>query len=405
MSHFFFSYSRDDAPDKHLYKFYDDLCRELSVRAAIPIDDAGFIDKNQPVGAEWNQTMSRVLGTCKVFVPVYSPNCFISPYCGQEWHAFAGRLEAHRRTTGRSLDCIVPVWWLPPVDELPPKVGAIQDPRALFGDDHEKHGLRYLRQLKDNRDQYRHAVVQLAIMIRDAGKQPPNPRDDIDLSTQPNAFAVEVPSAGQPRPRATPAVNSLKRVTFVVAVGTRDEMHEVRTTLDRYGTEWYEWRPYHPVCPDPIVVRAQSIASGQGMISHPLLADGGLFEVLEKAQNSRELVVLILDPWSARLPDYESLLMELNRRRFGTTAIVVPWDTTDSVETHIRDALHLRLDNWALSGESLFRDGIGSVEEFENTLGQIMIEICSRIIKRATVARRVAEAGPVSRPILTGPGG
>jgi FxsC-like protein len=159
------------------------------------------------------------------------------------------------------------------------------------------------------------------------------------------------------------------------------------------------------VCPDPIVVRAQSIASGQGMISHPLLADGGLFEVLEKAQNSRELVVLILDPWSARLPDYESLLMELNRRRFGTTAIVVPWDTTDSVETHIRDALHLRLDNWALSGESLFRDGIGSVEEFENTLGQIMIEICSRIIKRATVARRVAEAGPVSRPILTGPGG
>jgi len=402
--HLFFSYSRDDAPDKHLYKFYDDLCLELSVRGRISIESAGFIDKNQPVGVEWNKTMSRELGICKVFVPVYSPNFFASSYCGKEWYAFATRLEAHREATGESLDCIVPIWWLPPIDDLPPRVGLLQDTRGLFGTDHERHGLRYLRQLNDNRDRYQDAVIQLAVMIRDAGNRPPNPQHDIDVSNGPDAFALESPTPGRLRQRPGQKVKSLRRVTFVVVVGTRDQMQVVRTTHDMYG-DWDEWRPYHPTCEDPILVRAQGVAYQRGMVSQPQPADDRLFEILEAAQARRELVVLILDPWAVKLPDYEPLLMELNRRRYGTTAIVVPWDSADVMEAHIRDALHLRLDNWVFSGESLFRDGIRSIEEFEKTLVQILVEVCSRIIKRAEVARRVSEAGPDSRPILTGPGG
>lgn len=404
MAYFFFSYSRADARDQHLYKFYDDLRRELSVRAAIPIDDTGFIDMSQPVDAEWNETVSRELGTCKVLVPIYSPNFFASLYCGKEWHAFGIRLEAHREATGESADCTVPIWWLPPIGDLPPRIGPHQDPRALFGVDHEKHGLRYLRQLNRNRDRYRQAVVQLATMIRDAGNRPPNPRDDLDVANGPDAFALESPPAGQPRQRPSQKVTSLKRVTFVVVAGTRDQMQVVRTTHDMYG-EWDEWRPYHPACEDPILVRAQGVAYQRGMVSQPQPADERLFEILEAAQARRELVVLILDPWAVKLPDYQSLLRELNGRRFGTTAIVVPWDSADVVESRIQDALHHCLANWVFSGESLFRDGIRSIEEFEKALVQVLIEICGRIIKHAEVARRVEESGPVSRPILTGPGG
>jgi FxsC-like protein len=404
VAHFFFSYSRADGRDQHLYKFFDDLCLELSLRGRIPVESAGFIDKNQPVGAEWNQTMSRALGTCNVLVPVYSPNFFASSYCGKEWHSFATRLEAHREVTGESLDCVVPVWWLPPIGDLPPRVGPRHDPRALFGADHEKHGLRYLRQLNSNRDSYHEAVVQLAIMIRDAGNRPPKPRNDLDVANGTDAFAVESLPAGQPRQPPSQKVTSIRRVTFVVVAGTRDQMQVVRTTHDMYG-EWDEWRPYRPACEDPILVRAQGVAYQRGMVSQPHPADDRLFEILETAQARRELAVLILDPWAVKLPNYEVLLRELNRRRFGTTAIVVPWDFAEVMEAHIRDALHLRLDNWVFSGESLFRDGIRSIEEFEKTLVQILVEICGRIIRRAEVARRVAEVGPVSRPILTGPGG
>jgi len=172
VSYFFFSYSRADAPDQHLYNFYDDLCRELSVRAGIPIDETGFIDKHQPFGAEWDRTMSQAVATCKVFVPVYSPNYMVSRNCVQEWVAFAARLESHRRLTGESLDCVVPVWWIP-VDDLAPKLGWVEDPRVLFGANHEKHGLRFLLRLRDLQDQYRDAVVSLAMMINDAGKRPP----------------------------------------------------------------------------------------------------------------------------------------------------------------------------------------------------------------------------------------
>ncbi|HEX6075439.1 MAG TPA: hypothetical protein VFZ32_09270, partial [Micromonosporaceae bacterium] len=90
--------------------------------------------------------------------------------------------------------------------------------------------------------------------------------------------------------------------------------------------------------------------------------------------------------------------------RYRNTAVVVPWESADTVEANIRDRLYLCLDNWADSGEPLFRDGIYSIEEFEKILADLLIEIQNRIIKRDGAARRVQEAGPTSRPILTGPG-
>lgn len=404
MPHFFFSYSRDDAADRNLYKFYEDLRQEFALRYGIPIKDAGFLDKNQPVGARWNESTSGALGDCNVFVPIYSTNYFVSPYCGQEWHAFTRRLAAHREATGESLSCVLPVWWSPP-KELPPVADEIQDTRDHFGPDHKEHGLRYLSRLKEHRDEYLRAVVKLAVMLDEAGTTPPRPRTDINLINEPNAFFSEGSLPGPTGNRQVGSgVSSVRRVTFVVAVGTRDQMSLIRHTVDVYGDDYDEWRPYHPTCTAPIAARAQTVAGEREMTSWVRPADAELFRILDEAEARRQPVVMIVDPWVIGLREYRELLEQLNRRRYRNTAVVVPWESAETVEANIRDTLYLCLDLWADSAEPLFRDDIYSIEEFEKTLAQLLIETQNRIIKRVERARRVHEAGPNSRPILTGPG-
>jgi FxsC-like protein len=405
--YFFLSYSRKDVPGGFLYKFFEDLCRELSIRGESSIhslDSIGFLDKDQLPGVNWATNTGESLGTCKIFVPVYSPSYFDSSYCGKEWHAFSRRLASHQQAHGTSPASIVPCLWVELLEEPPRATRLVQDTRARFGPEYQEFGLRYLMQLKENESKYQDFLVKFTMMLVTAGKQQPlDPLEGIDLLTEDNAFAVEARPGKSPRSRLAGAAG--KRVTFVVAAAGRDEMEVVRTTLDVYGDDWTDWRPYHPLCSDSIWLRALDVARAQRML--PMFDSIGekLFGLLEKAQESNELVVVIVDPWAVGLTEYKRILNKLDGLRYRTTAIVVPWESADAIEAKVRDALYLCLENWVESGERVFRQDICSMEEFEKILGQVIIEIRSRILRRAEVARRVLEGGPRSRPILANPGG
>jgi FxsC-like protein len=153
----------------------------------------------------------------------------------------------------------------------------------------------------------------------------------------------------------------------------------------------------------PIVLSAQTVAGAQNLLSTPQPADDDLFNVLDGIQDRRELAVLIVDPWAAQLPEYKQLLARLNGRRYGNTAIVVPWDDAEP-DAAIRDGLYLILENWTDTGAHTFRDDIRSMTEFETKLGQVLVAVRQRVLRKFKVARRVLEAGPTSRPQLTGPG-
>ena len=408
MPYFFLSYSRKDAPGGFLYKFFEDLCRELSIRGGPSInsvDSIGFLDKDQLPGVNWATNTAESLGTCKVFVPVYSPSYFDSSYCGKEWHAFSRRLANHQQAHGASPASIVPCLWVELLEEPPRATRLVQDTRVRFGPEYQEFGLRYLMQLKENESKYQDFLVKFTKMLVTAGKQQPlDPLAGIDLLAEEDAFAVEARPGKPPRSRLAGAAGT-KRVTFVIAAASRDEMEVVRTTLDVYGDDWTDWRPYHPLCPDPITLRAQAVAGGQRMISRfdPIGED--LFELLVRAQESNDLVVVIVDPWAVGLSEYKRILNKLDGLRYRTTAVVVPWESADAIEAKVRDALYLCLENWVESGERVFRQDICSMEEFEKILGQVIIEIRGRILRRAEVARRVQEDGPRSRPILANPAG
>lgn len=403
--YFFFSYARKDAVDPYLRTFYEDLCRELSVRAGVDLEEAGFFDVDQATGAMWPETTGRALSMCRVFVPVYSPSYFGSDGTrGQEWNAFYRRLHDHWQQTGQTLACIVPVWWLPPQAQ-PPAARFLHDTRDQFGPEYREYGLRYLMQLRENEDRYRDFLVQFAIKVGDTGRTPPRPLTDLDLLKEPNAFTQR----SRPEAVTTTGVSGPKRVTFVVAAGTRAQMETVRAVLSVYGDTWDEWRPYHPECVDPIVLRAQGVAVAQRMISGPVLADDNLLRLLDGAQDRREVVILIVDPWVLGLDRYREMLQSLDSRRYGNVAILVPGRADEplvlSNGLDARDMLRICLGNWIDGDQQGVRRDIDSVEKFEAVLRQVLIEIRTRIVNRAVVARRVEQGIRTSRPVLIGPEG
>jgi TIR domain len=95
--YFFLSYARtpkrDQAdrsdPDRWVHKLYKDLCDEILQMTDAQPGEAGFMDRENKLGAEWSPELMTAIKACRVFVPLYSRRYFESSNCGKEWFAFA----------------------------------------------------------------------------------------------------------------------------------------------------------------------------------------------------------------------------------------------------------------------------------------------------------------------------
>ncbi|NUP45678.1 MAG: hypothetical protein HOY76_53820 [Streptomyces sp.] len=411
MALFFFSYARDDLVDPYLDRFFNRLCDEVSTRGGLPRDSVGFMDREQQSGQLWADMLSENLAHCKVFVPAYSPFYFGSDVSGQEWSAFAARLTAHQEATGVLPKSVVPVWWVPPRRELPSMAGDLHDPRDAFGTEYKDFGLRTLVRRRGYKDKYDDFLDRYTDMILKAAETPPDPFRVPDLLSLPNAFApAEPPAAVGGRLPAPRAGGGARKVVFVVAVGRREDMpHLEHAELDVYGDELVDWRPYHPASSLSIVVRAQGVAVTREMESQVVPADDSLFTLLDGPADRQCLVVLIVDPRSAELPLFQELFARLNGTRSSNSVILVPSDLDELRKgpqgSHLYNRLYASLGNWIEAGGGAFRGDLPSMADFERVLGEVLIEIQGRIMRMASVVRRVDPAGPQFRPVLTGPGG
>ena len=151
---FFVSYAHvhDDDNDA-LVESNDDLVRtfarklesEVAIRAGKRDGKVGFIDTtNLRAGDAWEQTLARAVATCSVFILLYSPLYFESPWCSEEWQAFELRLAEFRPDA----PLLIPLFWIPtgPVDA---RLNRYQLTDPQFGRPYRAHGLRRLVQLRD----------------------------------------------------------------------------------------------------------------------------------------------------------------------------------------------------------------------------------------------------------------
>ncbi|MFH0515876.1 TIR-like protein FxsC [Streptomyces sp. M41] len=318
--YFFLSYAhmprtRPDEPDPDLWvhRLFRDLCEHISNLTAHP-GAPGFMDRSMQAGQIWTDELADSLGGCRVFVPLYSPRYFISPWCGKEWAAFGDRRARHLDPGEPGTpSAIVPALWSPvPERRLPDCVRGVQYTHPELGDRYRTFGLYGLGKLRSFRGDYQKAVLRLAMRIVEVGESVHVERGRREgLSSAYDAFSAP--------PAAVPP--SGRRLRISVAAGCLRRLPEGRSP-HYYGPSPLDWNPYRPASDRPLAQVAAGIAARLAF-----RADVCEFDHTSAPADAPE--VLLLDRWVLRDPEHRTRLNEFDSSDRPPTGLVVPWNHDD----------------------------------------------------------------------------
>jgi FxsC-like protein len=414
---FFFSYTRADN-DGSLQKFFKELNAAVRSKAGYPAGfRAGYFDQERlRRGEEWNEALVDALQECSSLVCLYSPAYFKSEFCGREWGFFDARRRLYReqqRAAGRpaaaSPPVIKPVLWVPLTEALPAGIDMKQftegDPHAVVN----REGLLYVRQRYDDyKRQYRDFVDDLAkeiVAARELRTSLPQLPGALDLASVPNAF--QEPPARAAAPAPVPRQQGPNAVLFVFIAGKPEEFQPgTRLTASYHERGGRDWKPYFPHQSKPIGALAQTIAAGElDLYSQELPVNDALPAAVRAAEEQANIVVLVVDGWTTKLPSYQRILQEFDKHGFFNCSVLVPWNDADAETLQERAALagHVRTVLLRQSrNQRYFRDAIGSEEQLKSTLRDVLILLRSEIFNQAPVTRPVPSGE--AKPAITGPG-
>jgi hypothetical protein len=178
---FFLSYARagDDEHDGDVEKFYDSLVNKLRViaglKAGVPKEEIGFIDRGMRNGTVWPKELARKLGECRTLLCLYSPAYFKSDFCKKEFTHFRSRVIDYERRNPEAgaLPFILTVLWVIPKgfpQTLPSDYTDINYDNECLKEWTKDRGLYFF---KDNSPaKYSQFVSKLAREIFDAAEPP-----------------------------------------------------------------------------------------------------------------------------------------------------------------------------------------------------------------------------------------
>ena len=406
--YFFLSYARTpkrdpsdrEDPDRWVHKLYKDLCDAiLQITDALP-DEAGYMDRENRLGAEWSPELTNALATCRVFVPLYSRRYFESDNCGKEWFAFARREVNHRARGRPAASAIIPALWTKLERETIPEVAqALQYDHSDLGERYSAEGFYGIMKLQNYRKDYHHAVYMLAKRIVAIGDASVAQADDQFIQEMRQKDFESLQSAFGPA--------SLRRTTqgqLHISVLAHDV-----TTLppgrarDYYGATPHTWSPYHPDYPQPVAEYAQELAR-KCLDCKPLV--GAAEDALLAWANAGEPIppsLCLVDAWLSVSESHHERLERLNQVREPWVSVLVPWNTQDpqmrAAEHDLREQMHHHL-GLKLAGVprrcQMAASGIPSLQDF----GQILPEMTMIMLKRFL---RDAPAHPPAGPVLERP--
>lgn len=420
---FFFSYTRANN-DSYLQQFFDDLSQWIRDLIGLPKDaKVGFFDQREvELGEEWEETIKDALQTSKVMVCIYSPGYFNSEYCGKEWTIFHMRrhfYKEERQNAGEqnvSLPQVIkPILWIPGIPEnINDAVLAAQykrgDPDAVYNRD----GLKYvLKQLNNYLSIYNDFVKDLAQEILDAAKKYPVPPLNNILPLKAVEPVFPFKSEGDRKTAYSTSkfkTTGPKHIRFVFVAANPNSFGNARSPepyLDNGGSDW---KPYFPDA-SRIGPYVQNIVSANelGFTSDELLFSNNIIADIEKAQNERKIVILIIDSWTVdwQTP-YQDILREFDERNFINCSVLVPWNENDretalrrtELEMIMRQTFDFRAN--LIKNSIFYRDSICSWHELRDVIRDVVTRIKAEIHKRADVVRPLQR--DINKPIIRGPG-
>lgn len=389
---FFFSYSRN-SNDPFLQQFFGDLKKAVDDRAGV--DDSGYIDQaqNEP-GDFWTDKLERALGEARVFVAAVTANYCRKTYCRKEWAAFEGRLRQYAAARGLPAlpPLMLPLIWVPPddADQLPDAVRErhfhIGDPAAAINRRGLEHVVRlsgsvYASDYVDALDVLARRILKLArehAAIDDHAQIPP-------LAAVAPAFGGDAP----PQPGGTAEPGGGPRcVHFVYGAPAPAELQPLgRQRLHQYGPAGgADWKPFFP-SDRTVAAIAQNIASSPAvnMYANELKLDADLASRIRALEQQRQLVVMLLDRWAARVPRHAAALRSFDDQNYVNCSVLLPENPADDESVQnapqllsgLRQALRHRIQS---GNRLLLRAGITDEATFRTELEDLLIRLRNEVI-------------------------
>ncbi|MGW3603808.1 MULTISPECIES: TIR-like protein FxsC [unclassified Micromonospora] len=410
---FFLSYAQEDNRNGQVQAFFGDLSEAVAGLAGVRWHEAGFIDGQMLLGTTWTDALAGALSTSACLIALTSPRYVVSDYCGREFRVFADRIDEHERQFQVRPPALVPVQWIP-CDRLPEVVGTYQYRNFPTGTVYAQDGLLTLKQRRRHEDEYRDFVDALAKHIvqtaRDHTLHQPAQRPTLAKVT--SAFGQPARPQAQTGPAVAGAVQratSARHVHIVLVAGSSAELADSRPGAEeRYGAVSRDWRPYRPELEVPIGSWAGAIATTK---SYGWTVEDAeeLAAVREWARAHNQIVVLVVDVWSADLPRYQLSLIRYDRDVASPRApVLVPWTAADDAASggnrKMWDTLARVLPHHVLHNtRDLWRTEIATSARFQEELEDVLVVEQGRIYRTGTVYQEPPTDGSGQRPILEGP--
>jgi len=400
---FYFSYAANYA-NEYVTKFFQDLQYEIQLRTGTK-DDAsiGFFDRDRiELGAEWSEMILSALQSSKTMVCLFSPRYFDSEFCGREFQIFRSRMEVYRQNSlGPEPGTILPVL-LTPVSVIPPAVADIQYSSSEFPHVYNEQGLLYMMRLRKFRDDYEEFVSLFGKHLIEVATQYELPALETvpSLADTANAFAhkPQTPTAAQAGP-------SQAEFRFVVANETGIPLIVSGRDMTRYGTQGWEWKPFMSQIETEVGLLAQLAAVQETFVYRTRPVDGDLIKQLEEADRTNVVVILVVDPWSLRMPFFKSLMEEFDSRVFVNCGVLILWDMNDAETSTNREALEVLVRTvfsrqLLSSSPQFFRPSVKSEDEFAREARTMLTTLRVKVLERARLLRPVMGDEIIGHPSI-----
>src|SRR5262249_9489075 len=271
---------------------------------------------------------------------------------------------------------IKPIVWIPFSGiELPPTFAAEQftfgDPAAV----HNTKGVKYmLRQIQRYQVEYNDLITDLAAQLTadvDAHELPPL----LPIPALANVQSEWAVSGGGPAPMTPTGPKHVRFIYLAFDPATIGTARSVEPYRDLGGVDW---KPFYPD-PTPIHLFAQKVVLSDelGFTSDAAPFGDDLLEQIRQAWSARQIVVLVVDPWSLLWDaqtlrrGYQTLLSELDQQNAFHWCVMLPWNEQDPDLGASRPAIEAVIArtfpfHGGLTKNPMFyRDGIKSYAEMK----------------------------------------
>jgi FxsC-like protein len=273
------------------------------------------------------------------------------------------------------------------------------------------------------RDRYEQFITSLANAIVQAGKKCPLPEPaDLDrIENVKNAFA----NAVKGQAKATAQATVQRDAHFSYVVGGPHEICNIPKPLlrdlpARYGAGGRDWRPFYPDYKDSVGDVAMMATARQKLFYKELPLDKNLLDRIKDAETKREIVVLLVDPWTIRVKTYRELMEEYDSRNFLNCAVLVAWNSVLKTQAQKRDfqkeiakTFKFRANRYQKS--VYYVDSIATGKDLRNTLARTLAKLRNSLIetsdqqqgiKQPKLSQKARRRGLELRrqPIVSGPG-